>query len=83
VGREAAATAFLYATAAMLVNAGLRLLSVGQLDGQRTLAALRPGIVALASAAAASTIDDMWSFTPGLELAGLRHAELDRRLFRS
>jgi urease accessory protein UreF len=39
--------------------------------------------VALASAAAASTIDDMWSFTPGLELAGLRHAELDRRLFRS
>ena len=83
VGREAAATAFLYATAAMLVNAGLRLLSVGQLDGQRTLAALRPGIVALASAAAASTIEDMWSFTPGLELAGLRHAELDRRLFRS
>jgi hypothetical protein len=25
----------------------------------------------------------MWSFTPGLELAGLRHAELDMRLFRS
>jgi len=27
--------------------------------------------------------DDMWSFTPGLELASLRHATLDARLFRS
>jgi urease accessory protein UreF len=26
---------------------------------------------------------DMWSFNPGLELAGLRHATLDTRLFRS
>jgi len=83
VSRDRAATAFLYATAAMLVNAGLRLVSVGQLDGQKTLAALRPLIVELATAATAAAPDDMWSFTPGLELAGLRHAGLDRRLFRS
>jgi len=25
----------------------------------------------------------MWSFTPALELAGLRHAGLEMRLFRS
>ena len=78
-----AASAYLYATASMLVNAALRLLSIGQLDGQRTLAALRPRIAALAGSAATATIDDMWSFTPGLELAGLAHAELDMRLFRS
>jgi urease accessory protein len=78
-----AASAYLYATASMLVNAALRLLSIGQLDGQRTLAALRPRIAALAVSAATATIDDMWSFTPGLELAGLAHAELDMRLFRS
>src|SRR5437867_1003531 len=28
-------------------------------------------------------VDDLWSFNPGLELAGLRHATLDTRLFRS
>ena len=78
-----AASAYLYATASMLVNAALRLLSIGQLDGQRTLAALRPRVAALAALAASATIDDMWSFTPGLELAGLAHAELDMRLFRS
>lgn len=80
---EAAAAAYLYATASMLVNAALRLLALGQLEGQRLLAALRPRIAALASEAATAEIDDMWSFTPGLELAGLRHAELDMRLFRS
>jgi urease accessory protein len=80
---ERAAGAFLYTTASMLVNAALRLLPMGQMEGQRGLASLRPRIAALAAAAATTAIDDMWSFTPGLELAGLRHAELDRRLFRS
>lgn len=83
VAAPAAASAYLYATAAMLVNAALRLLPIGQLDGQRTLARLRPRIADLGERAAAAALDDMWSFTPGLELAGLAHAELDRRLFRS
>jgi urease accessory protein len=80
---EPAASAYLYATAAMLVNAALRLFPIGQLEGQQTLAGLRPPIAALAGRAVAADLDDMWSFSPGLELAGLRHAELDMRLFRS
>ena len=80
---ETVATAFLYSTAALLVGAGLRLLPIGQLEGQRVLAAMREPIARLARAAAAAEVDDVWSFTPGLEIAGLRHAELDRRLFRS
>jgi len=83
VAPETAATAFLYSTAALLVGAGLRLLPIGQLEGQRVLAAMREPIARLARAAAAAEIDDVWSFTPGLEVAGLRHAELERRLFRS
>jgi urease accessory protein len=78
-----AAAAFLYATAALLVNAGLRLLPVGQLDGQRVLAALRPRITELADEAAALGAEDMWSFTPGLEIASIQHAALEMRLFRS
>ena len=81
---ESIATACLYSTAAMLVGAGVRLLSLGQLDGQRVLAAARPRIRRLAAAAVAVRgVDDLWSFTPALELAGLRHATLDARLFRS
>jgi len=80
---ERAAAAYLYSTAALLVGAGLRLIALGQIDGQRALAAMRPRIERLAAATTAKTIDDMWSFNPGLELAGLRHAALDMRLFRS
>jgi len=78
-----AAAAFLHSTTALLVNAALRLLPIGQIEGQQTLAALRPLMAALAEAAALATPEEMWSFAPGLELAGLRHAELDLRLFRS
>ncbi len=80
---EVVAAAYLHSTAALLVGAGLRLIALGQLDGQRVLAAMRPRIARLAAAAAAATPADMWSFNPGLELAGIRHAELDSRLFRS
>jgi urease accessory protein len=83
VAVEMAAAAFLYSTAALLVGAGLRLLPVGQLEGQKVLAAMRPRIARLAASAATTAVEDMWSFTPALELAGLRHATLDMRLFRS
>ena len=80
---ETAAAAFLYSTAALLVGAGLRLLPIGQIEGQQVLAAIRPRIARLAARAAAAGVDDMWSFTPGLEVAGLRHVALEGRLFRS
>jgi urease accessory protein UreF len=80
---EPVAAAYLHSTAALLVGAGLRLIALGQVEGQRVLAAMRPRIARLATAAALAGPADMWSFNPGLELAGLRHAELESRLFRS
>jgi urease accessory protein len=81
VDAGAAAAAFLHATAALLINAGLRLLPVGQLEGQRLLASVRPRIARLARQALDA--DGPWSFTPGLEVAGILHATLPVRLFRS
>jgi urease accessory protein len=80
---ERAAAAYLYSTASLLVGAGLRLIALGQLDGQRVLAAMRGRIERLAAAAVAATADDLWSFNPALEIAGIRHASLEMRLFRS
>jgi urease accessory protein len=80
---EIAAAAFLQSAAALLVGAGLRLLPIGQLEGQRVLASMRESIARLARRAADAGVDDMWSFTPGLEIAGVRHADLEGRLFRS
>jgi urease accessory protein len=75
--------AYLYSTAALLVGAALRLLPLGQLDGQRTLWAVAPLIARLAQEAQDKGPADLWSFAPGIEIAGMRHATLEARLFRS
>jgi urease accessory protein len=77
------ATALLHSSAALLVGAALRLLPLGQVDGQRLLRELHPLIERLAGEAAARPARDMWSFCPGLDIEGMRHARLSARLFRS
>lgn len=76
-------SAYLYATSAALVGAALRLLPLGQLAGQRILWNVKPLIAALAEEAKGKGESDMWSFAPVLEIASMRHALLDARLFRS
>ena len=81
--KREAATAFLYATALLLVGASLRLLPIGQVAGQSLLHRLGPLIADLAAAAEKKGVGDLSSFVPGIEIAGMRHATLEARLFRS
>ena len=76
-------SAHLYATSAALVGAALRLLPLGQLAGQSILANVRPLIAALAEDAQDRDASAMWCFAPALEIASMKHALLDARLFRS
>jgi urease accessory protein len=80
---KAAAIAFLYSTTALLVGAALRLLPMGQVEGQGVLWSLHPVIERVAQEAAERAPDDLWSFTPGLDIQGMLHERLDARLFRS
>jgi len=75
--------AYLYSTSAALVGASLRLLPLGQLAGQRMVWNVKPLIATLAEDAQDKREADMWSFAPALEIASMRHALLDARLFRS
>ncbi len=81
--REVAALAYLHAAAVVVVGSALRLLPMGQLEGQRILSSVRPLLTRLARTAAKATADDLWGFTPGIEAASMRHAQLEARLFRS
>jgi urease accessory protein len=81
--KEAAALAYLHAAVVVVVGAGLRLLPMGQLEGQRVVSSVRPLIARLARAAANANDDDLWGFTPGIDAASMRHAQLEARLFRS
>ncbi|MGH9449681.1 MAG: urease accessory protein UreF [Terriglobia bacterium] len=75
--------AFLYSASAALVGAALRLLSLGQLAGQQILWNVGPLISKLASEVQERDRAAMWSFAPAQEIAAMRHASLEARLFRS
>jgi urease accessory protein len=80
---EPALHAYLHAVAASMISAGVRLVPLGQTDGQRILAALEPAVEATAQRALAAALDDVGSATLRADLASLRHETQYTRLFRS
>jgi len=75
--------AFLHAATANLISAGIRLIPLGQTDGQRVLAALEPAIDATAARAMAMPLDDIGSASFRADIASMRHETQYTRLFRS
>jgi len=75
--------AFLHGIASNLVSAGVRLIPLGQTDGQRVLAALEAPIAQTAECALATAIEEIGSATLRADIAGMRHETQYTRLFRS
>jgi urease accessory protein len=69
---------------ACLVSVGVRLIPLGQTAGQALLARLGTAIVEAVERTLGQDIDDMTSFAPGQELAGIIHRDgLTTRLYIS
>ena len=83
VACEAALPAFLQALVANWVSAGVRLVPLGQTDGQRVLAALETVVAETTQRAAAAKLDDIGSAVFRADLASARHETQYTRLFRS
>ncbi|ROP91248.1 urease accessory protein [Stella humosa] len=79
----AALASMLGALAANLVSAGVRLVPLGQTDGQRAVAALMPVVARATAAALAASIDDIGTAAPMVDWASMRHETQYTRLFRS
>jgi urease accessory protein len=75
--------AYLHALTANLVSAGVRLVPLGQTDGQRVLAALEPVVAATAARALATPLDEVGGAAFRADLASMRHETQHTRLFRS
>jgi len=78
-------TAYLHSFASNLVSAGIRLIPLGQTDGQLAIAALEPIIERCAHAHASADIalDEVGSAAPMLDWCSMRHELQYTRLFRS
>lgn len=83
VALRAAAFGYLAAFAANLVSAGVRLVPLGQTDGQVATAALLPVVAASTDAALAARMDRLGTASPALDLFSIHHETQYTRLFRS
>jgi urease accessory protein len=75
--------AFLQSYIANLVTAGVRLIPLGQTDGQLAIAALEKAVLAASAQARKATIDDLGSSAFMVDLASMAHETQYTRLFRS
>jgi urease accessory protein len=80
---RAATLAFLHALAASLISAGIRLIPLGQTDGQRLTAAIAPTILEAADEALSGLLDELGTATPLVDWCSMRHETQYTRLFRS
>jgi urease accessory protein len=80
---RAALFGYLSAFSANIVSAGVRLVPLGQTNGQVATAALLPAIEAATEAALLADLDRLGTAAPMLDLFSLRHETQYTRLFRS
>jgi urease accessory protein len=82
VGLDRAATLAVsaYGMAQSLCTAGIRLGLIGHLDAQRALSAIRPYLCRL-MADPVPSLEEIGSFTPLADIAGMRHTDQTQRLF--
>src|SRR5215831_2105180 len=78
-----ALSAFLQSYIANLVTAGVRLIPLGQIDGQLAIAELEDAVLAAGAQVEEATMDDLGSAAFMVDLASMAHETQYTRLFRS
>ena len=80
---KGAILAYLHGFAANLVSAGVRLIPLGQTDGQLALRGLEPVVCNARDAALSTPLDELGTATPMVEWTSMQHETQYTRLFRS
>jgi urease accessory protein len=83
IPENVALPAFLQSYVSNLVTAGIRLIPLGQTDGQLAIAELEQAVLAASAHAEKATIDDLGSAAFMVDLASMAHETQYTRLFRS
>lgn len=74
---------FLYNACAGMISAGMKLIPLGQSDGQALQKRLQPLIIEMAQVATGMGIEELGVFVPALEIRTMAHERLYSRLFMS
>ena len=74
---------YLQAFIANLVAAAMRLVPLGQVDGQKVQTALKPQCIMIAKASVGATLSDLHGCAWASDIAAMRHETEYSRVFRS
>ena len=80
---ESSLYAYLHGYASNLVSAGVRLIPLGQTDGQSVIARLEADVASAVDTAMGTTLGDLGSATPIIDWTSTQHETQYTRLFRS
>ncbi len=83
VGLQETNSLYLHSFAANMVSAAVRLVPLGQTEGQAVLAALGPICTTLAEQAEMATLDDLSNVAIMSDISAMRHETQEPRLFQS
>jgi urease accessory protein len=83
LSEDSAVQGYLYTVTAGWVAAALRLVPLGQTDGQRLLHDLAPTLLDVWQQYRDLRPEEAWSCVPGLDIRSMQHQRLYSRLFRS
>ena len=83
IALEPALACYLHAFAAMIVSAGVRLVPLGQTDGQRITARLEPAVLKAAAAAVSTPLEELGAAALAADIFSMRHETQYSRIFRS
>lgn len=83
IDRRDTLLAYAHAFAANLVSAAVRLIPLGQTDGQRITADLMPKCLAAVERALETPLDEVATGTPMVDVLSMQHEHQYTRLFRS
>lgn len=72
---------FLYGFVASTAGAALRLGMIQHFESQKMIHELKPLMVKIAHNSIAKSLDDIWQFSPQIEINQMHHEEMDSRMF--
>ncbi len=83
VALDTALVGYLHSVTSSLVSAGVRLIPLGQTEGQVVIAALEAGVIETAVRAREASLEDVGTTTPMVDWSSMAHEDEYTRLFRS
>lgn len=83
VGKRRALESFVFSLINGFIQSGIKLIPLGNTEGQQLFMNLKEAMVQCVTVSLEKNYEDIMNFSPGLDLASMKHESLETRLYMS